>query len=110
MSKQTTPFYDAEAINLSYTERAGMIQADAVTCARYSSKRFDTVFGHLKQPGNSVFEPYKVENSHRRAEFQYSGSVHDHSLLWLRKPTQPGTEGEENPLPPRYQVGNEESG
>lgn len=71
-----------QASNLIYEEKARLIQADPVTCARYFDKRLH----ELKKTWaieDGPFNGYKIKHHYHRIEFQHRGSPHAHMLLWL---------------------------
>jgi hypothetical protein len=71
-----------EAAEMSYNEKARLIQANPVVCARY----FDMRFRELKKTwhcADGPFGGYAVTHYYYRVEFQQRGSPHVHMLLWL---------------------------
>lgn len=74
---------DDDVNQMPYAEKARLIQADAVTCARYFDKRLRGLLKTLKSP-EGPFLDFAVAHRYHRIEFQQRGSPHAHMLLWLR--------------------------
>lgn len=67
---------------MTYEEKARLIQADPVTCARY----FDMRLRELKKTWvehGGPFDGHKITHSYHRIEFQHRGFPHAHMLVWL---------------------------
>lgn len=80
-----------ENIQLSFNERARLIQLDPVTCARYFDRRIRALLKLFKGK-YGIFDENPVVNWHYRIEFQHRGSPHLHGLFWLKNAPEYKTE------------------
>lgn len=72
-----------QAEQLSYVEKARLIQRDPYICAAY----FETRLQALRKAWlctSGPFGTFKIENFYYRIEFQHRGSPHAHIMLWLK--------------------------
>ncbi|KAK3932016.1 Vezatin [Frankliniella fusca] len=72
-----------EARNLSYGERARLIQRDPVTCSQYFDQRFRALTKTWNSP-HGPFQHHEKIHHYHRIEFQQRGSPHVHMLAWLK--------------------------
>ena len=96
---------DEEIAAMTIEEKNSLIRRDPITCSRYFYERMKTVWSLLKSR-ESPFYPYSMVDWMRRDEFQQRGSAHIHSLLYMKN--KQAEEGDD-PSPPHYEPGNEES-
>lgn len=74
---------DALLAEMSYIDKATLVNDDAVTCAIYFNKLVDCLLKILQSKKRGPFGKYRVNNYFKRIEFQHRGSPHAHILLWL---------------------------
>lgn len=75
-----TDISEAEAAQLSNSEKARLIRTDPVTCSRYFDYRFRQMVKLLK---DKIFEPHVLIHYYWRIEFQHRGSPHCHGMYWI---------------------------
>ncbi|XP_049318190.1 uncharacterized protein LOC105232370 isoform X10 [Bactrocera dorsalis] len=68
---------------MSYIDKATLVNEDAVTCAVYFNKLVDCLLKIFQSKKRSPFGKHRVNNYFKRIEFQHRGSPHAHILLWL---------------------------
>lgn len=84
-----------EAMQLSFNEKARLIQLDPVTCARYFDHRIRALLKLLKEK-DGIFGENPVVQWHYRIEFQQRGSPHLHGLFWLQNAPEYSAEDPKN--------------
>jgi hypothetical protein len=72
---------DAKAMRFS--EKADLIRADPITCARNFEHRTRCLMKTLLNKPGGIFQPHKLEDHYQRIEFQHRGSPHSHGLYWI---------------------------
>ena len=78
-----TQISDEALSDMNYMQKSTLVNDDAVTCAIYLNKLFNTVLHILQSKTISPFGKYRVKDYFKRIEFQHRGSPHAHILLWL---------------------------
>ena len=74
---------DEFSAEMTYMQKAKLINKESVTCAIYFSKMVNSLMHVLMAKKKSPFGRYRVVDYFLRIEFQHRGSPHAHILLWL---------------------------
>ena len=72
-----------QAEQLSYVDKARLIQSDPYICATYFETRLQALRKAWSCPPGP-FGTYQIDHFYYRIEFQHRGSPHAHIMLWLK--------------------------